>query len=230
MLYDVVYLVKESPINEELRYSLRSVEENFPCRRVFFYGGCPDGIVPDQRVRLSQNQKTKWLNTTGMLHQVCRNGDISENFWLFNDDFFVMRPVLKRPVPYYDGDIFDRIREIEARAGRKTEYSKNLRRMAKLLQKNKFETKNYAVHLPMLVNRDAAAHLFQRFPNEPMFRCLYGNYFKIGGRDASDVKIYNRTDRWSGSLFLSTSDDSFREGAVGEQVREIFGRPSRWEI
>lgn len=53
---DIVYFVKESESNEELRYSLRSLK-NFPRRKVWFYGGCylstddrafKDGIVGEQ--------------------------------------------------------------------------------------------------------------------------------------------------------------------------------------
>ena len=39
--YDVVYIVKEDPRNEELRYSIRSVCENFPVRNIWIFGYCP---------------------------------------------------------------------------------------------------------------------------------------------------------------------------------------------
>lgn len=45
--YDIVYFVKESAKNEELRYSLRSLK-NFPHGRVWFYGYCPSFLKPDK--------------------------------------------------------------------------------------------------------------------------------------------------------------------------------------
>ena len=91
---DIVYFVKESRENEELRYSLRTLK-NFHHRKVFFYGGCPDGLVPDQHIHVRQNQPTKWQKVQMMLKLACNNPHITANFWLFNDDFFVMQEVKK---------------------------------------------------------------------------------------------------------------------------------------
>ncbi len=44
---DVVYILKNDIKSDELRYSLRSVCESFPCRNVVFIGGCPNDITPD---------------------------------------------------------------------------------------------------------------------------------------------------------------------------------------
>lgn len=60
-MYDIVYFVKESDENEELRYSLRSLK-NFPHKRVWFYGGCPKGLKPDVHVYVEQNEQNKWQN------------------------------------------------------------------------------------------------------------------------------------------------------------------------
>ena len=54
---DIVYFVKGSRKNEELRYSLRTLK-NFPHRKVFFYGEFPDGLVPDRHIHVKQNQPT----------------------------------------------------------------------------------------------------------------------------------------------------------------------------
>ena len=36
---DIVYFVKDTPTNEELRISLRSVAKNMPHKRVWVFGG-----------------------------------------------------------------------------------------------------------------------------------------------------------------------------------------------
>ena len=59
---DIVYLLREGE-NDELRYSLRSVERNFPHDRVIFYGGKPDGIEPDEYIHIEQNEPTAQWNT-----------------------------------------------------------------------------------------------------------------------------------------------------------------------
>ena len=47
-LLDVVYVLKSNIDPEELRYSLRSVEKNFPHRYVWFVGSQPEGFKPDK--------------------------------------------------------------------------------------------------------------------------------------------------------------------------------------
>lgn len=87
-MWDIVYVVKDTKTNEELKYSLRSLV-NFPHKRVWFYGGCPRDLNPDFHIKVDQNQPTKWANIFMMFKMVCDNPTITKNFWLFNDDFFL---------------------------------------------------------------------------------------------------------------------------------------------
>lgn len=227
---DIVYFVKDSPENNELRYSLRSVEKNFPHNKVWFYGGKPNGLRPDKRVQIAQNNSTKWQNVRFMLREACKNDEITEDFWLFNDDFFIMKPVKELP-PIYDGDLYKRIIRIEENHGDKpTNYTANLRQTVKELEKRGLDCLNYAVHIPILVNRKKALEVLKEFPNCPMFRSLYGNYCKVGGIDYHDVKIHEIDkgvdSEWG---FLSTTDSSFAQGKVGEYIREMFKERSRFE-
>ena len=228
--YDIVYFVKETPENEELRYSLRSVEQNFPHNKVWFYGGQPYGLKPDGKVPVAQNNPTKWENVRQMLEMACKNDEITEDFWLFNDDFFVIKPVEELP-PIYDGDLYRRIIHIEGRHGDKpSSYTANLRQTVKELERRGLGCLNYAVHIPMLINRKKALEVLSEFPNCAMFRALYGNYWKIGGRDDHDVKIAKMDKEvnpdWE---FLSSSDISFTNGKLGAFICEKFNEESRFE-
>ena len=222
---DIVYFVKESPVNEELRYSLRSLV-NFPHRKVIFYGGCPDGIIPDVHIEVNQDQENKWQNVSKMLRMACSNKAISKNFWLFNDDFFVMKKV-KKPCNYYNGDLYKRIVMLEDSHCSITPYSEQLRNMCKELEAMGCETKNYTLHIPILINRDKALELLN-MTDCPMFRSLYANYAKIGGEQMRDVKIVSKTKLYKDGIYLSTDDNSF-DGAVGQQIREVFKLKSQYE-
>lgn len=228
--YDIVYFVKESRENEELRHSLRSVEKYFPHNKVWFYGGRPVGLKPDKMVRVAQNNPTKWLNVRQMLQMACENEAITENFWLFNDDFFVLRPMEAVP-PLYDGDLYKRIVQIEGRHGEKpSSYTMGLRQAVRELERRKLGVLNYAVHMPMLINRKKALEVLAEFPDCAMFRSLYGNYCNLGGEDHPDVKIAKVNKEVKLGLdFLSTSDVSFAEGKAGEYIREAFQEKSRFE-
>ena len=103
--------------------------------------------------------------------------------------------------------------------------------MAGMLTAAGLETKNYAVHMPILINKEKALATLDAFPDCPMFRSLYGNYNRIGGTWMRDVKIAG-LDRLPDeeSLFISTTDGSFGSGAVGRLIRERFPDPCKYEL
>ena len=63
---DIVYFVKRTPRNEELRYSLRSLDKNMSGSKVWFVGGCPYYLRPDQQLTFRQTSD-KWNNVSDML-------------------------------------------------------------------------------------------------------------------------------------------------------------------
>lgn len=228
--YDVVYLLKNSPVNEELRYSLRSVDCFFGHNKVWFVGGQPDWLVPDERLALSQHDASKYKNVRNMLVEVCKNDEMTDDFWLFNDDFFILTPFCDDVPNYYNGTLQEQIKRCEEADGGITEYTANLRHLVETLERAGLPTLNYSIHKPMLINRRKALEVLEKFPDESMFRALYGNYWGVGDTDEVDCKI-RRTDRGirEGRKFVSTQDESFEFGIVGRQLRDMFSEQSRFE-
>lgn len=228
--HDIVYFLRDG-VNEELRYSLRSVEANFAYRKVWFVGGKPDGITPDEYMPIEQTGENKFERVRNMLIACCRNDNITKDFWLFNDDFFVMK-YTHTDEQWTNGTLKQRINQIEGRenGGMPTAYSLKLRHLLRTLQKDGKPTLNYAVHKPMFINRKKALEVLEKYPNEPMFRALYGNYWCIKATDDADCKI-RRCDRTikTEKQFISTSDLSFIAGVVGAQLQERFKYKSRFE-
>lgn len=227
---DIVYLLKESPTNEELVYSLRSVEKNFAYNRVWFAGGKPNGVEPDRWMKIKQDAPSKWENVRNMLVEICKNDEISEDFWLFNDDFFVLKPCDDSLPQFYNGTLRSWIARCERKGGR-YEYTDRLWHLVSTLERNGLPTLNYSIHTPILVNREKALEVLEKFPDEPMFRALYGNYWKIGGENHRDCKIRVLDKRADTSwLFCSSQDDSFHQGLIGGQIRDMFKYKSRFEV
>ena len=232
--HDVVYFVKDVDSNEELRYSLRSLETNWQFREVWFYGGCPNGLKPDHHVGLEQTAPSKWEKVRSMLYQACLNDELTDNFWLFNDDFFVLKFTGEDMPPQYNGTLENRIERIERRhGGIPNEYTKRLRHLVDTLDGAGLDRLNYAVHKPILINRKKMLEVLDKFPDEPMSRALYGNYWKIGGVSEHDMKIQlfdydiKKVEQWP---FVSTDDRSWLYGTVGEFLREKFNQRSRFEV
>ena len=230
--YDIVYVLKDTDVNSELVYSLRSIVENFPHRKVVFVGGKPDGLEPDLHIKVKQNMPTKWENSRKNLQAIVDDDRVTENFWLFNDDFFAMEPISERVTAYYDNHIEDVIKKTERGFGHPIDWTRRLRHLIETLDSKELEHRNYAVHKPMLMNRKKLGKLLDEFPDEPMIRALYGNYYRVGGENSPDYKVrvknydLNRIKNWN---LLSTQDDSFVYGNIGAYLREKFYIPSRFE-
>ena len=227
--YDIVYILKNNIEPEELRYSLRSVEKNFPYNNIVFAGGMPDGIVPDIALPMEQTGATKWERVRNTLIEICKNDVITEDFWLFNDDFFIMQKLTKLE-PMIAGSIKHRIDSIEKKYNRRTKYSRQLRETLITLKNEGLDTLDYAVHMPMLINRAKALETLEAFPSCPMFRSLYGNQHSIGGVITKDVKILLIDEEPpKDAAMLSTCDETFRDGIAGEYIRNKFKTPSHYE-
>lgn len=227
--YDVAYILKQNVKPDELRYSLRSIEENLNHGKVFFYCGKPDGIEPDVYVQHVQTGVTKWERARSSLIKICENKDMTKKFWLFNDDFYILAPMTSEK-PLHRGLIKDHYLDVEKRhGGMITAYTRQLRNCEQQLRDAGLTTLDYAIHIPMLVDRAKALEALRMFPRCPMFRSIYGNYAKIGGDFIVDCKttdserIINPEDP-----FFSTSNRAFA-GKVREQMEKLFPDPCRYE-
>lgn len=227
--HDVVYILKNDVRPDELRYSVRSVVANFPHRRVYFYGGKPDGIDPDVYVPFDQTGSSKWERSTSTIKEICKNDDITEDFWLFNDDFFIIRKVTNFP-PMVMGSLDYRVQRIFKKHNMNTSYSQRLRDTQRILKQQGYDQLDYACHCPMLINRAKALKTLKKFNSFPMFRSLYGNHHKVGGVLTDDFKIFDMDVLpRDGVAIVSTTDKTFKAGKVGEYIRNMFSEPCEYE-
>lgn len=229
--YDIVYILKNNLIIDELIYSLRSVVLNFPYNKIYFYGGSTCAIKPDVQVEYKQIGNTKAERVINTLIEVCKNENISENFWLFNDDFFILSRVTD-DTPIYDGTLPKLANKIEAARGSSSLYTNRVRKTNKWLLENNYSNLNYCVHTPMLINRKKALPILKKF-TDYNFRALYGNIYNIGGIEKKDVKIVSLTqdiDEEINKIYLSTKEKSFNRGLVGRRIKEMFPNKCKYEL
>lgn len=228
MNYDIVYLLKNNYDEEELRYSLRSVVQNFPFRKIVFVGGCPSGITPDIYIKDEQVGTTKWERSTHSLKKALACDELTEKIWLFNDDFFVMDSI-RNPKNYFGGSLEKRVIDLKLKNPRGSKYINELDALRGQLIRLKKDTLSFALHIPMLVDRRQAQQVFDEFPKVKMFRSFYGNYFQIDCELLKeDVKIYD-LESLPEDFYCSTSDEAFKNGKSGEFLRRYFATPTRYE-
>ena len=225
---DIVYILKEDLDTDELRYSLRSIEANFPHRFVWFVGGQPEGFTPDRRIKHKQTGDLKWDMIRSSMWKVLQNEEVSDDFFLFNDDFFVMKPLEGGFINFADGTLSKRVEELRELDPWLAPYGRTLLKAKEELKALGFGEVNYDVHLPMLFNKKLAAEALIKC-SSPQMRSVYGNIVSSPYIDRPDVKVYDPETVPEDPDYLSTNDNIFRDGAVGRYIREAFPEPSRFE-
>lgn len=230
---DLVYFIKDSAYNNELKYSLRSVEQNLPNSTVWFVGGKPVGLRPDHQITLRQTGPSKWANVAHTLHEFIERPDAPEEFVLMNDDFFVMWPVDDLKVAFCGTlqGLQDRV--ASRNKNRPTQYTERLRQAQEALEAQGLTTYNFELHRPMPIKKEWLSLVYERFGEEtPAKRSLYGNLFlaALPLVEAPDVKVARSTDPVPiNASFVSTEDTSFERGPTAKFIREAFPQRSRFE-
>jgi hypothetical protein len=220
---DVVYVMarqaRSGSSTAELRYSLRTLT-NLPHDRVFISGWTPDWTTNVVSVETRQG-KTKWQNALDNLTAVL--DDVSDEFVLMNDDFFIMEPFERIPV-LHRGPIGE--------SNRSSGYQKARNSVkAFLVEQGVAEPLSYELHIPFVYNRHLLKEALDRAEGRLVAgyqRTLYGNLHRIGGEFMDDCKVTSNSQNLD-TPFLSTNESSFRSGNAGKLIREQFAEPSPYE-
>jgi hypothetical protein len=201
---DVVYVVRDGHQNEELRYSLRSLE-NLPHRHVIIVGGCPDFVNKDTVIHIPVEQSPfgfkdawlqKYLNVRVNLRAAVNCDLVSEKFVLMNDDFYITSPIDNVPLLHY-GTIDDFNSWFQARQAVPTRYVLGERDTVSWLEGLGIEeVKVYSLHVPMPIVKADLFYVLESAPvivepsgNPLHIRTAYGNLFGVGGAKTADVKV-----------------------------------------
>ncbi len=228
-LPDIVVPVRQEAIAAQLRYALRSWVANLPHRRVWIAGYRPSWLTGVHHLPVPQNG-TKYRNTTLAVRMACEHPDVSDEFLLCNDDFFVMQRVDRMPV-LHRGPVRE-VLEHYTRRGHNGRYVHGMRTTLDLLAGLGFEEPlSYELHVPLPVTKSGMLHALDVGAGLDVLhkRTAYGVLNQLGGDRIDDVKVLTRNAFPQGSGFLSTMPDTFAAGAVGRHIRAAFPRPCRYE-
>jgi hypothetical protein len=219
---DLVYFCRDGE-NEELRYSIRSAVKNLPHDNLWVVGKKPDwysgNFINVDKFGDSYDKVREALKVAS------NTEEISEEFILMNDDFFIVKPV-SEVEHFYIGTLKDRI---ESR--RSGGYSRLLQKTHKDLSDRKYKDPlDYELHIPMRMTKTGVARIIE-MPG--LWRSSFGNVFAVGGTQRNDVKLYTHED-WESrtdlhdSEYLSTNDKSFPQ--MHKKIfKDMFPEPSVYE-
>lgn len=232
---DVVYIVKPGDDNEELRYSLRSLT-NWPHDNVWIVGHKPAWVSGVKHLPTEQLPGPENKHPNSIRNQLAAVGcdEVSDPFWIFNDDFFVVRPFLA-PSQFTRGYVSDVLTKDGPTMG--ATFRRSMEATERICHQLGYAKPiSYQAHTPLLVHK--AAYKAAMAHNEPgvwvQHATIYGNSIGLQGIPlARDVKVYRSTDPilpWvEESPLLSTVDQAFKAGWVGRHIRRRFKEPSPYE-
>lgn len=249
MLYDFVYIVKKDDKNVDLQYSLRSIAKFYPDHKVWIVGYKPNWVQNVNYLPVEQTEN-KWKNSITNILSACSCKEISRDFILMNDDFFVLQESYPLNVICNSnlGLLDKRIEECVAKK-QTSKWNKAFDQVNTLLENIGIEKPyyNYEAHTPLLINRVKFRKMFslsevKEFIKTPQVlhkRTLYKNIYKpeILNTLQDDVKIdmnedYTIFSKLAVCGWFSVFDDqvgNYKYPQVNKVLHENFPEPCIYE-
>lgn len=194
---DIVYRLKSGGFNDQLRYSLRSLS-NIPHGRVWIAGYKPAFVRNVEHIENPQ-RGNKWESSNSNLRAALNEPGVSEDFLLFDDDFYVARPVESMPV-YHRGTVDAMVEEYSRHLTNDSRYMQRVIEARDTLMAWGYEKPLcYEVHYPFPVNKTTMAGVLNRLRETrlkfsgPQYRTFYGNIAEVSGTQVEDCKIYQNS-------------------------------------
>jgi hypothetical protein len=182
---DIVYIIGSGSQwkNNEIRYSLRSVEKYMlNVEKIFVIGNDP-GFLKNAIVKPYPDIYPK-LNASGnvarKLLYACSLPELADEFLFFNDDFIILQPVDANNVDTYNKG---NMAQYPAKHFRVNDWRKRMKRTLDTLAYYKLPTLNYDYHAPMQMNKYLFLQVMAKYNYEVgiglLYRSLYGNTLGI---------------------------------------------------
>lgn len=216
---DIIYPVKKTTLNEELRYSLRSLV-NISHNKVFIIGDLPEFINTEEVFYIpAHTVDSRYITTTNHLKLAISNENISKDFVWMNDDFFILQPILADSLMVNRGLLANQVQYYHSHHHPLTKFDRLVELAMLELQQLGFENPiSFELHCPMIINKEKFKSIQDKLISESLNCCkrsVYGNYFIKESKTMNDVKVLsNHTfkEEEQGRLpFISCSESCFNK-------------------
>ena len=233
---DILYTLSKGYDGEELRYSLRSLQ-NLPHDKVFIVGGKPPAWVKNVIHIPTEQTGTKWQNVPRNLKIACQDTRLSANFIYFNDDFFVMQKIKtpSKELNLHNGTMQDMIIWATKNGRGETYYIKGAVETCDFMCfAGVPEPLCYELHVPIVFNKKKFLKMFELPGVEKIdvlhYRSLYGNLYLSGGENMKDVKIAGRNGFVPQKVGKFLSCDCFGFYILSNYLQNLFPQKCAYEV
>lgn len=234
---DLVYILGTGSrwSDNEIRFSLRSVEKYFKYNKVFIIGEKPEWLTGVIHIKAHDGNSNKLLNAREKYRIACTDKRISKDFILMNDDFFFLKSV-DEIENYSRGTLEEMIEKHPTKSGY---YFKSLMDTCNKLRSLGFEDPiDFEIHGPMIFNKEKLLTVMGVIGEDPhkaySLRSCYGNMMHLKPKKIMDFKAMNlaefalqvREDR----ELLSINDGLVAEDYFRDWIERRFKKPSMFEM
>lgn len=243
---DIVYLLGSGSQweNNEIRYSLRSVEKHLSgVGKLYVIGYCPDFLdaVHVAVEDFPNANLTKAVNIKNKIVATCGIHELSDKFLVFSDDYFLLKDFPAGEYPYfYRGTLEEGMRQPAISSLYRRVYGNTI----KVLNDHNLPTKHFNVHAPILYDKTITKQAFEIADWNTMLgfmsKSIYCNYTKQEGVYQTDCKLSIPMSKESieqtiqGRPFFSISDRALLQGKMINMnlvavLENLYPKKSRWE-
>lgn len=228
---DILYPVRDGHTNEELRYSLRTLQTHYPHHGHVWIVGYQPAWVTNTHFIPGNTSKYRHAQLYNNLRIFAQHPDTPDDFIIFNDDFFLTQPISEIPVLHREL-LIDQLALPRIKANPNGWWCRSLTTTLLCLQVAGYANPlSYELHVPFPANKTRLAETLEKFAdttpdNPPQWRTLYGNMHHIGGQPGTDCKRTLAGD--VSEPFHSTDDTSWRR-YYQSWFRRHYPNPSRYE-
>lgn len=197
--------------SKEIYKCVELIRKNLPHRNIFI---CGDNPEIDDTIYIERNKTggTRYLDAERNIRLALEDERLSDEFYLFNDDFFILKPIKEVPL-YHAGDIETVIKEKESTI--KTHaYAVALKNTKRWLEKKGIDDiVAYTLHLPVKMNKQKRLEISDLIMPELekgkqlLTKTIYFNIYPETSCIKKDVKVYGNEDP-KDEVYLSTINDT----------------------
>lgn len=191
-MIDVVYILSKGSIwqDNEILYSLRSVEKHLKNFRKVFVIGYKPNFFNQNVIEIPYKDifSNKSRNIMAKIHRAASDERISENFILFNDDYFLLQDTDAPTYPYYYNNGIKETMERQF-----NNYRYYVKETLQVLKSANKTTLHFDLHKPIVYNKEMFKTMVGEYnwdiPRGYIVKSLYCNHFNLPGTLAQDHKI-----------------------------------------
>jgi hypothetical protein len=225
---DLVYPLRQggSRLHDaELRYSLRSVEENLhmDLGRLFLFGHKPSWLYGAVHIRM-EDTGDKANNLREKYRRMCALDELSDPFLLLDDDHLFLHPTTEVPL-YTMGALLDLCNKYAGRV-----HGRYLSAAYRQLVRKGLPLRNYQIHHSMLIHKEPLRQAIALMTSPMVMGSIYGNIVNGPTVEVERDFRVNRQKDWlalKDGPFVSFSPVLLPEWYAF--LKERFPQPTRYE-